>query len=92
VELRWLRLLVLLGTVSPLWAPSVFMWDLRRSAITEFRLTSSALIVSLRRVSFRPSTGVPRQKGNIFRYLPLHGDSANSRHLRNVMFQASGVA
>jgi len=75
-----------------LWAPSVFMWDLRRSAITKFRLTSSALIVSLRRVSFLPSTGVPRQKGDIFRYLRPHGDSANNRHFRNVTLQASGVA
>ena len=66
VELRLLRLLLLLfPTVSPLWAPSVFMWDLRRSAITEFRLTSSALMVSLRRVSLRPSTGVPRKMGEI---------------------------
>ena len=68
------------------------MWDLRRSAITELRLTSSALIVSLRRVSLRPSTGVPRQKGELFRYVRLHGDSANNRHFRNVIFQDSGVA
>jgi len=87
-----LVVLLLFPTVSPLWAPSVFMWDLRRSAITKFRLTSSALIVSLRKVSVRPSTGVPRQKADIFRYLRLHGDSANNRHFRNVTLQASGVA
>ena len=75
-----------------LWAPNIFMWDLRLSAITELRLTSSALIVSLRRVNFRPSTGAPRRKGEPFRYLRLHGDSANNRHFRNVIFQASGVA
>jgi hypothetical protein len=86
-----LRLLLLFPTASPLCAPSVFMWDLRRSAITEFRLTSNALMVSLRRVSLRPSTGVPRQKGEIFRYLRLHSHSMNNRHCRNVIFPASGV-
>ena len=90
VELRWLQLLF--PTVSPLWAPKVFMWDLRLSAITELPLTSSALILSLRRATFRPSTGVPRRKGKPFRYLRLHSDSANNRHFRNVIFQASGVA
>lgn len=62
VELRWLRLLLLFPIGRPLWAPSVFIWDLRRSAMTELRRTSSALIVSLRKVSLRPSTGVPEQR------------------------------
>jgi hypothetical protein len=64
---------------------------LRLSAITEFRLTSRALIVSLLRVSLRPSTGVPRQKGEIFRYLRLHSHSANNRHCRNIILPATGV-
>nr|CAD7396905.1 unnamed protein product [Timema cristinae] len=44
-----LSTMLLLTTGRPLVAPKVFICDLRRSAITEFRLTSNALIVSLRR-------------------------------------------
>nr|CAD7431584.1 unnamed protein product [Timema monikensis] len=53
-----LSTMLLLTTGRPLVAPKVFICDLRRSAITEFRLTSNALIVSLRRVSFLPKTDV----------------------------------
>jgi hypothetical protein len=74
-------LLLLFPRGSPLWAPRVFMWDFRRSAITEFRLTSRAFIVSLRKVSLRPSTGVPKQKGEVFIYLCLHNNSQNNRRL-----------
>jgi hypothetical protein len=78
VELRWLRLLLLLPIGRPLWAPSVFIWDLRRSAMTELRLTSSALIVSFRKVSLRPSTGVPEQRQKLSICTPNKGMSSNS--------------
>lgn len=42
-----------------LFAPSVCIWDLRRSAITEFLRTSSARIVSRRMVMRRVRMGVP---------------------------------
>nr|CAD7397450.1 unnamed protein product [Timema poppensis] len=54
--------MLLLTTGRPLVAPKVFICDLRRSAITEFRLTSNALMVSLRRSLYlRRVSGLPLQ-------------------------------
>jgi hypothetical protein len=99
VELRWLRLLLLFPIGRPLWAPSVFIWDLRRSAMTELRLTSSALIVSLRKVSLRPSTGVPRQRQELI--ICFHNNSVSNSytfagslfrlHLLNGYFKLHGL-
>nr|CAD7200069.1 unnamed protein product [Timema douglasi] len=61
-ELSELGTMLLLTTGRPLVAPKVFICDLRRSAITEFRLTSNALIVSLRRSLYlRRVSGLPLQ-------------------------------